>query len=1320
MYLNQQDQWVGPVSPLVNAAQRNQQAWTVNNSCQYETYNSVFQPSNNAAVASRNFSQPYRQTHNFQLSATPYQVYSPPQRAGLMSNMCQPQVAHPNNQFASSNSQTINQCFPSTSEMHDKRSYENMYTDWSNPASHGTTSTPLLHKQATFNQSLVPVTAKKQQSFHTQIQDIAQQEMPQSYYGPNAKKANFKSGKDDRNAISSPLSGQFVFCNVPQAQQNPPQCRMSARSKANHESNSSYSTLQSNMQILLSLGKANTFPINHAVSQQKPSSTVSSDTLADALSQPPKYTGLHHMVKQSVSQTAMTMSHSNRQMLNSAVPDYFQNSSNSSSLHQEKNSHQCIRNGIPPQTPDNILVAQAGSVGKTKRRHQFRISGNQLLGLLKRQTPVEIPSQIQLPATKNPGLSKSLTCAKGNDCSVQASSAHLGKKAVAVVPPLSQESSENISKRTSQSTSECYKDQKISKPNAEVCSWRKECYDSYNTLGSSQSDSSSTPQSDDSTALLHLKQIPEFNQRNLSPIQTNVAPEEPVSQNIAQHQSSCQTDTETTSSSQSLNHDQPLVETHASIMSCSVEAQNKQENLTELLILKEGEEYSETPYKSSWLNLNAQLNDIDKEFGFPWTMRYRPHQGRTNESSTAAESPNQVSQTQLDPDGSIKQIEDSLNELLSSATAVFFESERDESCYNFKIEVLPSELAKQIYEQTSREDTLEPTVCVENGVSSSELKLHDGTESLIERGTTFSTPEIESGLPLSKGPIKISHHPSVETENSAKGEEETDDHTMRSSSPNRDDCLMETNGETEDGDFSDRTENSSSEHSDCEEDCAQPLQLNRFDIQRKYENTNQEVKPVKHFVKKNHLFDVFHRNNKLIIKRKYAHCKTKHNTSKQSIHNVFQSKKQEKIKDKLKWKTSAADTPSTAEIAVKVLQEGKPYDGQIEIIEDTFEKVPPSREENGSNQITELQKTSNLFLEEECAGPLPVTGVETQIEGEITNLNSNETDLQQAMLKDAVKPYKVFLDKVHDLSSQGECQTVSPQYSKREDHDSRNVTDKHPSPVEVVSSQQEEKDYIQCENNNVTESSDSEESSVNTIADPQILVSNPEEESVGCLQSDVLDTQTQSKITIQDSDNKGVKVAKYLVDKAYPSNIHGCQITDGKRKRQSGKEKEAFPFAKKKDQQAKDLQSRKSNEYVSKHESLVADPSSRFVKLSLYGKSQLGDPNGNQTPLKLPKDLFIHLSPREKSLSEAVCTENYSVKDQIWEKWKESFVPTNAGFKGKPRSPITFSSGQKLKKPLSSQMHISRKQKRCLSLKKKWLLKLEKKERKTGVSSEKK
>ncbi|XP_023118180.2 uncharacterized protein si:ch211-106e7.2 [Amphiprion ocellaris] len=59
------------------------------------------------------------------------------------------------------------------------------------------------------------------------------------------------------------------------------------------------------------------------------------------------------------------------------------------------------------------------------------------------------------------------------------------------------------------------------------------------------------------------------------------------------------------------------------------------EQLKNYHLLNHDEVYSELPYKSSWLNLNEQLDDIDKEFGFPVTLVYPPQLESDNQTDQA-------------------------------------------------------------------------------------------------------------------------------------------------------------------------------------------------------------------------------------------------------------------------------------------------------------------------------------------------------------------------------------------------------------------------------------------------------------------------------------------------------------------------------------------------------------------------------------------------------------------------------------------------------------------------------------------------------------
>ncbi|XP_012708073.2 uncharacterized protein si:ch211-106e7.2 [Fundulus heteroclitus] len=122
-------------------------------------------------------------------------------------------------------------------------------------------------------------------------------------------------------------------------------------------------------------------------------------------------------------------------------------------------------------------------------------------------------------------------------------------------------------------------------------------------------------------------------------------------------------------------------------------------------IIKDGEVYSEPPYKSLWLNVNDQLDDIDKEFGFPFALKRhlfvditesQGHDFQTFENVPANEAVNKV----LSPTESVKMIQENATPLNPPSSQ--HESPGKSSCdskYSFKIKVLPPEEAKVIYEQ---------------------------------------------------------------------------------------------------------------------------------------------------------------------------------------------------------------------------------------------------------------------------------------------------------------------------------------------------------------------------------------------------------------------------------------------------------------------------------------------------------------------------------------------------------------------------------------------------------------------------------------------
>ncbi|XP_054476755.1 uncharacterized protein si:ch211-106e7.2 [Anoplopoma fimbria] len=130
-------------------------------------------------------------------------------------------------------------------------------------------------------------------------------------------------------------------------------------------------------------------------------------------------------------------------------------------------------------------------------------------------------------------------------------------------------------------------------------------------------------------------------------------------------------------------------------------------------ILKDKEVYSELPYQSSWLNVNEQLDDIDKEFDFPQILKHhiyrlksdiQPDQVETDDS-ISAQTVNEVSNKMSSPE--LKQLDPSEEKLDSSVEAPSkptsspkkTESADSSDPYSFKIQVFSPENAKVIFEQ---------------------------------------------------------------------------------------------------------------------------------------------------------------------------------------------------------------------------------------------------------------------------------------------------------------------------------------------------------------------------------------------------------------------------------------------------------------------------------------------------------------------------------------------------------------------------------------------------------------------------------------------
>lgn len=140
----------------------------------------------------------------------------------------------------------------------------------------------------------------------------------------------------------------------------------------------------------------------------------------------------------------------------------------------------------------------------------------------------------------------------------------------------------------------------------------------------------------------------------------------------------------------------------------------KRRKLNSYHVLQHNEVYSELPYKSLWLNVNEQIDDIDKEFGLPQPLNYCLH---TLESASQPdqieadngistqiikEVSNKMSSEELNPVDSREGKQDSTVEATPTQAAspnTMESADSSDPCYSFEIQVLSPEKAKVIFEQ---------------------------------------------------------------------------------------------------------------------------------------------------------------------------------------------------------------------------------------------------------------------------------------------------------------------------------------------------------------------------------------------------------------------------------------------------------------------------------------------------------------------------------------------------------------------------------------------------------------------------------------------
>lgn len=138
--------------------------------------------------------------------------------------------------------------------------------------------------------------------------------------------------------------------------------------------------------------------------------------------------------------------------------------------------------------------------------------------------------------------------------------------------------------------------------------------------------------------------------------------------------------------------------------------QSFEEKVNHYHVLKD-EAYSEEPYKSSWLNVNDELDDIDKEFGFPWVLKHHLYL-QTDEVKLASHSLEPVAKetqnkifSQREPESIHLTVEQGTTSTPSASPATSNELKKDnatDSCYSFKIQVLSPEAAKFVYEEVQK------------------------------------------------------------------------------------------------------------------------------------------------------------------------------------------------------------------------------------------------------------------------------------------------------------------------------------------------------------------------------------------------------------------------------------------------------------------------------------------------------------------------------------------------------------------------------------------------------------------------------------------
>ncbi|XP_026167472.1 protein AMN1 homolog [Mastacembelus armatus] len=131
-----------------------------------------------------------------------------------------------------------------------------------------------------------------------------------------------------------------------------------------------------------------------------------------------------------------------------------------------------------------------------------------------------------------------------------------------------------------------------------------------------------------------------------------------------------------------------------------------QKKLKNCHVLKDNEVYSELPYKSSWLNINEKVDDIDKEFGYPWFLKhtgsqqYQDSTVKSNAAHIVSEVPGKVlSRGDREPLNSGEEKQAATVKTIPTQSSSSNKSENIDSNYSFELKVLSPEEAKAIFEQ---------------------------------------------------------------------------------------------------------------------------------------------------------------------------------------------------------------------------------------------------------------------------------------------------------------------------------------------------------------------------------------------------------------------------------------------------------------------------------------------------------------------------------------------------------------------------------------------------------------------------------------------